>query len=212
MTAIKICGLTTPETLAAAIGAGATHVGFVFFAPSPRDLALAIAPGLSARVPGHVERVGVFVDADDALIGAAIAAARLSVIQLHGGESPARVAAVKARFGLTVWKAAAVRTAADIAQTAVFRDAADMVLLDAKAPDGAVLSGGNGLRFDWRILSDTRPAMPWGLSGGLDAPTVAEAIRATGARLVDVSSGVEDAPGVKSTAKITAFCEAALAA
>lgn len=208
-TAIKICGLTTPETLAAAIGGNASHIGFVFFAPSPRDLELAAARGLAARVPDHVERVGVFVDADDGLIDAAIAAGRLTVLQLHGEETPARVAALKARHNLRVWKAVPVRTAADIAASAAYRGIAHMILLDAKAPEGAAVPGGNGLRFDWRILVDTRPAMPWGLSGGLDAATVAHAIRATGAPLVDVSSGVENAPGVKSITKIAAFCEAA---
>jgi len=207
--AVKICGLTTPETLAAAIGAGASHVGFVFFAPSPRDLALASAPGLTAQLPARVERVGVFVDAEDSLLDAAIAAARLTVIQLHGHEPPPRAAAIKARHGLTVWKAVPVRTAADIAANAAYRGTADMILLDARAPESAAIPGGNGLRFDWRILADTRPTMPWGLSGGLDAATVADAIRTTGARLVDVSSGVEDAPGVKSPTKIAAFCEAA---
>jgi len=207
--AIKICGLTTPETLATAIHSGASHVGFVFFAPSPRDLALHAAPGLAAQVPARVERVGVFVDADDGLLDAVVVAARLTIIQLHGRETPARAAALKGRHGLAVWKAVPVRTATDIAATAAYRGTADMVLLDAKAAEGAALPGGNGLRFDWRILTDTRPAMPWGLSGGLDAATVADAIRATGARLVDVSSGVEDAPGVKSPTKIAAFCEAA---
>ena len=209
---IKICGLTTPATVAAAVRAGASHVGFVFFAPSPRDLAPAYARGLVAQVPERIERVGVFVDADDALIGAVVAAARLSAIQLHGDETPARAADIQARFGLAVWKAVPVRTAADIAATSRFSGAAEMVLLDAKAPDGAALPGGNGVRFDWRILANARPAMPWGLSGGLDAATVCEAVRVTGARLVDVSSGVEDAPGMKSVSKITAFCEAALSA
>ena len=207
MTAIKVCGVRTPEPLEAAIAARATHAGFVFFPPSPRHLRPAEAAGLASRA-GPLLRVGLFVDADDALIDAAVAAARLDVLQLHGAEPTARVAALKARTGLPVWKAVPVRTRADIAATAAWRGVADLVLLDAKPPPGAALPGGNGVRFDWSLLADVRPPMPWGLSGGLDPANVGEAIRATGAPLVDVSSGVEDAPGVKSPAKIAAFCEA----
>lgn len=208
----KICGLTTPTTRDAAIQARATHLGFVFFPPSPRHLAHEQAAALAAPVPAHIARVGVFVDADDAALEAAIAAAHLTVLQLHGDETPARTAHVRARFGLETWKAVPVRTAQDIAATAAYKGAADRLLLDAKAPEGAPLPGGNGLRFDWAILAVTRPPMPWGLSGGLTAATVADAARSTNAPLVDVSSGVETAPGVKSVDLIRQFIEAALCA
>ena len=211
MTGIKICGLSTPDTLDAAIAAGATHVGFVFFPPSPRNLAPEQAAGLSARVPARVLRVGVFVDPDDALLDAA--APVVDIIQLHGAENPARSAAIRARYGRPLWRAAGVASAADIrAANAAARGTADLLLLDAKAPSSAPLPGGNGLRFDWRLIEAARPDMAWGLSGGLDAANVAEAIRGCGPALVDVSSGVEDAPGVKSAAKIKAFIEAAKAA
>ncbi len=207
-TRVKICGLSTPESLVAALSAGADAVGFVFFPPSPRAIPAEKAQGLAERAP-HILKVGVYVDPDDALLDQSVKVARLGAIQLQGGESPSRVAAVKARFGLPVWKAVGVKSAADI--RAAERDfaAADSLLLDAKAPQNAVLPGGNGLRFDWRLLSDARPAMPWILAGGLTGDTVAEAIRRTQAPFVDVSSGVEDAPGVKNLAKIAAFVEAA---
>lgn len=208
----KICGLTTPATRDAAIQARATHLGFVFFPPSPRHLTHEQAAALAAPVPGHIKRVGVFVDADDAALEAAINAAKLTVLQFHGDETPARIAHVRARFGLETWKAVPVRTAQDIAATAAYKGAADRLLLDAKAPEGAPLPGGNGLRFDWAILAQTRPPMPWGLSGGLTPATVADAIRTTNAPLVDVSSGVETAPGVKSADLIRQFLEAAHAA
>jgi phosphoribosylanthranilate isomerase len=207
-TRVKICGLTGPEALVATLSAGADACGFVFFPPSPRALTPDDAAGLAARAP-HLLKVGLFVDADDALIDAAVAAARLGALQLQGSESPERVQAVKRRFGLPVWKAVGVRTAAEVADAARRFAAADLLLLDAKPPEGAPLPGGNGLRFDWHILDGTRPAMPWGLAGGLTPETVPEAIRRTRAPLVDVSSGVEDAPGVKSVAKIAAFVEAA---
>lgn len=207
-TQVKICGINTAEALSAAIGAGADAVGFVFFLPSPRAVAPDRAAGLAARA-GGVRKVGLFVDADDMLIDAAVRAAGLDVLQLHGTESPQRVAAVRQRFGLPVWKAAGVRTEADIAAAARAYGMADALLLDAKAAEGAALPGGNGLRFDWRALSTARPAMPWILAGGLDPDNVAEAIRLTGADFVDVSSGVESAPGVKNLAKIAAFTQAA---
>ncbi len=205
----KICGLSTPATRDAAIHGRATHLGFVFFPPSPRHLTHEQASALAAPVPPHIARVGVFVDADDAALEAAIQAARLTILQLHGDETPARTAHVRARFGLETWKAVPVRTAADIAATAAYRHAADRLLLDAKAAEGAPLPGGNGLRFDWAILAQARPAMAWGLSGGLTPATVADAIRTTAAPLVDVSSGVETAAGVKSADLIRQFLEAA---
>jgi phosphoribosylanthranilate isomerase len=208
VTLIKICGLTEPATLDAAVAAGCDHVGFVFFPRSPRHLDFDRAAGLAARVPGTVKRVGVFVDPDDGLLEIAIRAGRLDALQLHGEEPPARVADVKRRFGLEVWKAVPVRTRGDIEAARAYRGSADRLLFDAKAPKGADLPGGNGLRFDWRLLEGTSIGMPWGLSGGLDPASVADAIGATGAPLVDVSSGVEDAPGVKSADKIKAFIKA----
>jgi len=205
---IKICGLSTEESLAAALSAGADAVGFVFFPPSPRAIPADKASGLAGHAT-HILKVGVYVDPDDSLLDETVRAARLGAIQLQGDESPARVAAVKSRFGIPVWKAVGVKSAADIRAAERTFAAADSLLLDAKAPAGAVLPGGNGLRFDWRLLSDARPAMPWILAGGLTAETVAEAIRRTQASFIDVSSGVEDAPGVKNLAMIAAFVEAA---
>lgn len=204
MTLIKICGLSTPETLAAALTAGASHVGFVFFAPSPRNLAFDAAAGLARQVPGQVAKVGVFVDPDDALLDAALAAARLDAIQLHK-TAPDRIAAIRARTGKQVWGAVAVKTRADLDGARTLVGAADRVLYDAKTPPGAVLPGGMGLRFDWGLLDGFVHPLPWALSGGLDAGNVAEAIRATRAPLVDVSSGVESAPGVKDAGRIAAF-------
>lgn len=207
MTEIKICGLSEPATLDAAVAAGADHVGFVFYAPSPRNVDLGRAAALAARVPDRVGRVGVFVDADDALVESAVRSARLTALQVHGAD-PARLSALKARFGLEVWAAIAVATRRDVDGAAAFRGAADRLLFDAKAPKGANLPGGNALRFDWRLLDGVRMSMPWGLAGGLDAGVVAEAVRETAAPLVDVSSGVEDAPGVKSADRIRAFVKA----
>ncbi|WP_448664482.1 phosphoribosylanthranilate isomerase [Sphingomonas sp. CJ20] len=204
----KICGLSTPETLDAAVANGASHVGFVFFAPSPRNLDLGQAAGLAQRVPAHVQRIGVFVDPDDALLDAAIAAGRLDAVQLHK-VTPARAAAIRAR--VPVWAAIAVKTRADLGAAAAFNGAADRILYDAKTPEGAALPGGMGLRFDWTLLQGHAHAMPWALSGGLDPANVTEAVRVTGAPLVDVSSGVETAPGTKAVDKIAAFLKAVAA-
>lgn len=205
MTHVKICGLSTPDTLDAAIAHGASHVGLVFFARSPRNLSPERAAGLGARVPARVAKVGVFVDPDDALLDAAMPA--IDIVQLHGSETPARLTEIRARWGKPVWRAAGVAAATDIRAASAVAQGADLLLLDAKAPSSAPLPGGNGLRFDWRVLEHTRPGVAWGLSGGLDAGNVAEAIRIARPGLVDVSSGVEDAPGVKSAAKIRAFLE-----
>lgn len=204
----KICGLSTPETLDAALRGGASHVGFVFFAPSPRNLSFDRAAQLAARVPATVARVGVFVDPDDALLERAVAAGRLDAVQLHK-TAPARAAAIRARFGRETWAAVAVKTRTDLDAARGLVGAADRILYDAKTPDGAALPGGMGLRFDWRLLDGVRHPLPWALSGGLDAANVAEAIRRTGAPLVDISSGVESAPGVKDVDKIAAFLKAA---
>ncbi len=208
MTEVKICGLSEPVTLDAAVKARADHIGFMFFPASPRNVTPALAANLAARVPNSIGRVGVFVDADNALLEAAVGAGRLSAVQLHGQESASRVAAVRERFGVPVWKAVAVRTRADIEAAKAFRGVAERLLFDAKAPEGEALPGGNGLRFDWHLLEGIDIGIDWVLSGGLDADSVGEAIRITKASAVDVSSGVEDARGVKSVAKIAAFVNA----
>ena len=201
----KICGLSTPETVGAAIRGGASHVGFVFFPKSPRD----IVPEQAGQfaTPGDVGRIGVFVDPDDALLAHAVAGARLTGVQLHGDETPERVAAVKARLGIEVWKAVPVRTRTDLDAAKAYRGVADRILYDAKTPKGT-LPGGMGLRFDWKLLDGFAHPLPWALSGGLDAGNIADAVGITGARLVDVSSGVESAPGVKDVDKIAAFLQA----
>ncbi|MFS0770788.1 phosphoribosylanthranilate isomerase [Sphingomonas sp. 1P08PE] len=209
-TPTKICGLSTAATLDAAIAGGASHVGFVFFPPSPRNVSLNLAEQLAARVPPQVRRVGVFVDPDDDLIAAAVRAGGLDVIQLHG-TAPDRVAALRARTGSETWVAVPVKTRADLDAAHRFAGAADRLLYDAKTPPGAVLPGGMGLRFDWSLLDGFRHPAPWALSGGLDASNVGEARRRTGAPLVDVSSGVERSPGVKDVDKIAAFLKATAA-
>lgn len=205
---IKICGITTAAALDAAIAARADYAGLVFFPPSPRNLTPGVAADIARRAQGRLAKVGLFVDADDLAIAEAVAAAHLDVLQLHGKETPERVAQVKARFGLPVWKALPVASAADIARALDYRNAADLILFDAKTPEGS-LPGGMGLSFDWSLLAHYRGPLPWGLAGGLDPANVAEAVRITGAALVDTSSGVESAPGVKDVDKIAAFCEAA---
>ncbi len=207
MPTAKICGLSTPDTLAAALSAGASHVGFVFFAPSPRNLGFDVAAGLAGQVPSQVARVGVFVDPDDALLDEAVAAADLTTIQLHK-TPPARVAVIRARHRREVWAAVAVKTRADLAGAAAYAGAADRILYDAKTPDGATLPGGMGVRFDWSLLDGFAHPLRWALSGGLDPANVGEAIRRTRAPLVDVSSGVETAPGIKDAGRIRAFLRA----
>ena len=206
----KICGLSTPDTLDAAIAHGAAHVGFVFFPPSPRHLDLDRAAGLAARVPERVRTVGVFVDPDDRLVERVVRSARLGAIQLHR-TAPDRVAHLRRLAGVEAWAAVAVKTRADLDAVRGFIDAADRILYDAKTPEGAALPGGMGLRFDWALLQGFAHPLPWALSGGLDAGNVGEAIRRTGAPLVDVSSGVETEPGVKDVDKIAAFLQAAAA-
>ncbi|WP_380876768.1 N-(5'-phosphoribosyl)anthranilate isomerase [Sphingomonas sp. DBB INV C78] len=205
----KICGLSTPETLGAAIRGGASHVGFVFFAKSPRNLDFDKAAALAALVPAHVRKVGVVVNADDAFLDRAITVGKLDALQLHGSEPPERAAALKARHGIEVWKAIPVKTRADLAAAARYRAAVDRILYDAKTPDSADLPGGMGLRFDWKLLDGFAHPLPWALSGGLDARNLAEAVRITGAPLVDTSSGVESSPGVKDVDKIAAFLQSA---
>ena len=205
--AIKICGIASPAALDAVIAARADYAGLVFFPPSPRNVTLADAAALGARAAGRIGRVGLFVDADDALLADAVAAASLDAIQLHGKEPPERAAQLRARFGLPVWKALSIASADDVARAAAYVGAVDLVLFDAKTPKGT-LPGGMGLSFDWSLLSAWKAPCAWGLAGGLTADNVAEAVRRTGAPLVDASSGVESAPGVKDAGKIAAFCAA----
>ena len=207
---VKICGLSTADSLGAAIEAGADRVGLVFFAPSPRHVSLATARGLADRARGAAEVVALSVDADDATLDAIVEAVRPAWLQLHGSESPERVAAVRRRFGIPVMKALGIAVAADLAEAARYRGVADALLLDAKPPRGSMLPGGNGAAFDWTILESF--GGDYMLSGGLSPDNVGEALRMTGVRAVDVSSGVERAPGVKDEAKIRAFVAAAKSA
>lgn len=208
-TRVKICGLTRLPDLDAVVVAGAAYVGFNFFPKSPRFLATTQARTLSLAAPPGLARVGLFVDAEDAQIDAVLAEAPLDMLQLHGRESPERMAHLRARHGLPLIKAVGVADSADLPALVDYGRVADMLLVDAKPPKDAVLPGGNGLAFDWRLIAGRRWPCPWMLAGGLDAGNVAEAIALTGARQVDVASGVESAPGVKDAAKIAAFCAAA---
>ncbi len=209
---VKICGLTSESVLDVAIEAGADMVGFVFFESSPRHLAFDTARTLSKRVRGRARKVALTVDADDALLDAVVEALQPDMLQLHGREPPARVAALKKRFGLPVMKAIAVAAKGDLAAVAAYAAVADRLLFDARAPREATRPGGLGKSFDWRLLENLDPGVPFMLSGGLDASNVAEAIAITGAPGVDVSSGVERAPGEKDPDKIRAFIRAARAA
>lgn len=206
---VKICGLTEPAGLAAAVAAGAAYTGFVFFPKSPRNLSLAAARDLALSVPPGVAKVALTVDADDETIDAILREVPIDMLQLHGHESPARVADLRARHGLPVMKAVGVAEAADLGQIDAYAAVADQILVDAKPPKGADLPGGNGLAFDWRLIAGRRWPVPWMLAGGLTAGNVAEAIRLTGARQVDVSSGVEGAPGVKDPGLVQGFIAAA---
>jgi phosphoribosylanthranilate isomerase len=203
--AVKICGLSTPEGVAAASRHGARLVGFVFYPPSPRNITPALAGTLSALTPGDVTKVGLFVDADDDTLAAALAGAPLDLLQFHGHESPERVAEVKRRFGKPVMKAIPVAAEADLAAARRYFGIADRLLFDAKPPKDAVLPGGNGLIFDWELLGARRWPLPWMLSGGLSPENLGEAVRITHAEMVDVSSGVERAPAIKDPDKIAAF-------
>lgn len=207
---IKLCGLNTAESLDAALKARADYIGFNFFPPSPRYVGLADAAALGAQAEGHTIRVGVFVDADDATLSETVAAAKLDVLQLHGTETPERAAQVKARFGLPVWKVLSVAGADDVQRAHAYASAADFILFDAKTPKGT-LPGGMGLAFDWSLVAGWKGPLAWGLAGGLTPANVAEAARITGAPLVDTSSGIESAPGVKDAGRIAEFCRAARA-
>ncbi|ELY3098557.1 phosphoribosylanthranilate isomerase, partial [Klebsiella pneumoniae] len=171
---IKICGISTPEALDATIAARADYAGLVFYPASPRAVTSNVAGALTSRAAGQIAMVGLFVDADDAVIADALVAAKLNALQLHGSESPERVAQLRARFGKPVWKALPVASASDVARAAAYAGAADLILFDAKTPKGA-LPGGMGLAFDWSLLAGYRGALPWGLAGGLNPTNVAEA-------------------------------------
>jgi phosphoribosylanthranilate isomerase len=208
---VKICGLTEARDVAAAVAAGAAYVGFVFFEKSPRHVGIKAARALAIEVPPGVAKVALTVDAEDAALDALCAAVPLDMLQLHGDESPERVAQVKARYGLPVMKAIGVAGAGDLAAIDAYAGVADQLLIDAKPPPGATRPGGNALAFDWRLIEGRDWPLPWLLAGGLTPENVAQAVARTGARQVDVSSGVEAAPGQKDAARIRAFIEAARA-
>ena len=208
-TTVKICGINDAAAMDAAAEAGADLIGFVFFPPSPRAVTPAQAGALSARVAGGPRRVGLVVDATDDAIAAILAACPLDILQLHGEETPARAAAIRARFGLPVMKAIGVATERDLDAVGAFAPAVDRFLFDAKPPPGGPLPGGNAQPFEWRLLSGRAFPKPWLLAGGLTPGNVAEAIRIAGAPGVDVSSGVERARGVKDADLIRAFIAAA---
>lgn len=204
----KICGITDAGAMAAAVDGGARWVGLVFYPKSPRNVSLAQADALAETARGRVRVVALTVDADDDSLADIVAAVRPDVLQMHGKETVDRVAAVKARFGLPVIKAVGVATRADAAAAAAYFKVADLMLFDAPAPPGARLPGGNGLTFDWRALDGVPAGLGFMLSGGLSPQNVAEAIRLTRASAVDVSSGVESAPGVKDPVLIRRFLQA----
>jgi len=202
---VKICGLSTPETLDASIRAGARYVGFVFFPPSPRSLTPQQAAELAVRVPPGVSKVGLVVSPDDALLDEISRVVPLDMIQVHKVDDPDRLASIGARVGLPVIAAAPIATPEDVETALRLAEPAQMVLFDAKPAKDATLPGGNGIRFDWRLLSTRRLPKPWMLAGGLTPENVAEAIALTGAVHVDVSTGVESAPGEKDTDRIASF-------
>ncbi len=206
-TLVKICGLSTPDTLAAAIRAGASHVGFVHFAKSPRHLALTEAAKLRALVPSHVKAVLLLVNPSPELLAEAVRVVHPDVVQFHGAETPEALARFRTETGLEAWRALGVKDASALDDAKRFHGAADRLLLDAPASG---LPGGNGTAFDWSLLAHWQAPVPWGLAGGLTPTNVTEAIRITRAPLVDTSSGVERSPGIKDVDKITAFCKAAL--
>ena len=206
---VKICGLSDRAGLDAAMAAGARYVGFVFFAKSPRAVTVEQAAALAVEVPPGIAKVALVVDADDATLDEIVARVPLDMLQLHGHETPERVAEVRARHGLPVMQAVGVASEADLPALDAYAAVADQILVDAKAPKGAPLPGGNGLAFDWRLIAGRRWPVPWMLAGGLTPDNLAEAVARTGARQVDVSSGVESAPGVKDEVRIRAFLDAA---
>ena len=206
---VKICGLTRPEDVAAVAAAGAQYAGFVFFEKSPRNVNIETARALALEAPVGLAKVALVVDADNAELDAIVGAVPLDMLQLHGHESPERVSEVRARYGLPVMKAVGVADVEDMAQIALYEEVADQLLIDAKPPKGADLPGGNGLSFDWRLLSGRKYwRKPWMLAGGLTPQNVRQAAQMTGARQVDVSSGVEADAGVKDAHRIAEFVAA----
>jgi phosphoribosylanthranilate isomerase len=206
----KICGLKTEAAVAAALAGGASHLGFVFFPRSPRHVDVAEAARLAAPARGRAKVVALTVDATDELLQGIVAGLKPDLLQLHGAETPERAAGIRARFRLPVMKAIALATEADLAPVAGFRPHVDLFLFDAKPPPAlaGALPGGNGVAFDWRLVAGLDPGRPFMLSGGLDPVNVGRALALTGAKAVDVSSGVESAPGVKDPARIAAFLAA----
>lgn len=205
---VKICGLRDAGHVHAAVEAGAAYLGFVFFPKSPRNIAIADAAVLAAQVPPGVAKVALVVDADNAHLDEITAKVPLDMLQLHGSETPARVAEIRARYGLPVMKAIGISDAADLEKLDDYLPVADQILVDAKAPKGSDIPGGNGLSFDWTLLQGRHWSKPWMLAGGLTPENAALAVKLTGARQLDVSSGVESAPGEKDEAKIRAFLTA----
>ncbi len=206
---VKICGISDARGLVAAVDAGASYVGFVFFRRSPRYIALETAAELAAALPRTVTPVGLFVNPNDSDLDSVISHVRLGMVQLHGRETPERVDAVRTAFGLPVMKAVGISTAQDLRAAQAYEDHADWLLFDAKPPKAATRPGGNAVSFDWSLMKSYTGTTPWMLAGGLTPRNVAKAIRESGARALDVSSGVETRPGVKSPAKIRAFLNAA---
>ena len=205
---VKICGLSTPDHVRWAVEAGARYLGFVFFPKSPRNVDIATAAALAVEVPPGIAKVALVVNADDAALDAILARVPVDMLQLHGSETPARVAEIRARAGLPVMKAVGIASAEDVARLDAYSAVADQLLVDAKPPKDAPLPGGTGVPFDWCLLRGTHFQRPWMLAGGLTPANVAAAVRLTGARQVDVSSGVETPPGVKDEALIRAFIAA----
>ncbi len=206
---VKICGLSRPEDVDAAARAGAAYCGFVFFEKSPRHVSLETARQLAVDTPLGLAKVGLVVNPDDALLDEITAKVPLDILQLHGSESPERVAEVRARYGLPVMKAVGVADEADLAEVELYGQVADQLLIDAKPPKEAPLPGGNGLAFDWRLVAGRRFPRPWMLAGGLTPENVAEAVSLTGAQQIDVSTGVEVERGVKDAGLIRDFVAAA---
>jgi phosphoribosylanthranilate isomerase len=204
---VKICGLTAAADVAAAVAAGAAYVGFVFFEKSPRHVTVDAARTLALDVPPGVAKVALTVNADNAALDALTDRVPLDMLQLHGEESPARVAEIRARYGLPVMKAIGVAEASDLAQIERYAGVADQLLIDAKPPPDATRPGGNALAFDWRLIEGQDWPLPWLLAGGLTPDNVAQAVARTGAKQLDVSSGVERAPGVKDAKLIRSFIE-----
>ena len=207
--AVKICGLSTADAVEAAVAGGAAFVGFVFFAKSPRHVSPERVKTLAVSVPSDVKKVGLLVDAIDAEIESILKDAPLDMLQLHGSETPERVEEVKSKFSLPVMKVVAVANESDVEKVRAFEAIADRLLFDAKPPAAADRPGGHGQAFNWQLLAGRSFTIPWMLAGGLTSENLVEAVGASGAPGVDVSSGVEDAPGVKNPSKIKAFLETA---